>query len=129
MSAYRQLKINLEVRGHPMTRKYDNFRVTTVYSFSDSATRKMENVLVDTDAKRLIYCTYDLPTPKSVSSTGVTCRIVEMPMKVAKDGIEIDHNMFIHKINNGHYKRADYNEICMQLAIKRPNEKRFNIFL
>ena len=99
--------------------KFQNFKLKTVYAYTSAGNyRKYENMLVDIDKQKLIYCSYRLSTPKDTSSSGVDCCILDIPMTVMDGGVEVSYHTMIHKINSGHYKKADYDALDLEMALR-----------
>ncbi|QCQ61926.1 hypothetical protein Barba19A_gp086 [Rheinheimera phage vB_RspM_Barba19A] len=107
-----------------MSNKFKDFKLKTVYAYTSAGNyRKYENVLVDIDRQKLIYCSYRLSTPKDTKAIGVDCYILDIPMTIMDGGVEASYHTMVHKINSGHYKKADYDDIVLE------HNRDFSIFM
>jgi hypothetical protein len=99
--------------------KFQNFKLKTVYAYTSAGNyRKYENMLVDIDKQKLIYCSYRLSTPKDTSSSGVDCYILDIPMTVMDGGVEVSYSSLVHKLNSNHYRKVNYEELDLELTLK-----------
>lgn len=103
-----------------MRNKFDSFKPRNIRAILLGGTMlRMNDVLVDLDKQRMIHCTINLPNENSVSANGVECRVLELPMTLADDGVvEISHHTLVHKLNNKHYRKVDYEELELELSLR-----------
>jgi hypothetical protein len=108
-----------------VTNKFTGFTLKSVYAYTSAGHYfKMDNVLVNVDKQKLIYCNYELSKPKDVTSSGVSCKILDIPMVVLENGaVEISHHTLLHKLNSGHHKKCDYDDIVLEF------NRDFSIFI
>jgi hypothetical protein len=108
-----------------MTNKFTGFTLKNVYAYTSAGHYfKMDNVLVNVDKQKLIYCNYELVTPKDTNTSGVSCKILDIPMTVLENGaVEISHHTLVHKLNSGHYRKVDYDDVVLEF------NRDFSIFI
>ena len=104
--------------------KFSDYKITTVYAYTSTGNYvKLERVLVDVNRQKLIHCSYSLKSSKDISSDGVDCYVLDIPMTQLESGIEISHTSLIHKLNSKHYKSVQYEDIVLE------HSQDFSIFL
>jgi len=100
--------------------KFDNFTLRNVRAIQAGGTvLRMNNVLVDVNKQRMIYCSINLPDEHATSADSVECKVLELPMTLADDGVvEISHHTLTHKLNSGHYKKCDYEQLGLEMTLR-----------
>lgn len=103
-----------------MRNKFDKFKPRNIRAVQSGGTLlRMNDILVDLEKQRMIYCSINLSDEYSVSAEGVECRILELPMTIAEDGVvEISHQTLVHKLNSGHYKKCDYEHLELEMSLR-----------
>lgn len=99
-----------------MTNKFTGFTLKNVYAYTSAGHYfKMYNILVNVDKQKLIHCNYELVTPKDTNVSGVSCKILDIPMTVLENGaVEVSYHSLVHKLNSGHWKKVDYDDIVLE---------------
>lgn len=103
-----------------MRNKFDKFKPRNIRAVQSGGTLlRMNNILVDLDKQRMIYCSINLSEEHATSADGVDCRVLELPMTLCDDGfVEISHHTLTHKLNSGHYKKCDYEQLELELSLR-----------
>ena len=103
-----------------MRNKFDNFTLRNIRALQSGGTiLRMNNMLVDIDKQRMIYCSINLSDEHSISADGVECKVLELPMTLCEDGVvEISHQTLTHKLNSGHYKKCDYEQLELEMSLR-----------
>lgn len=103
-----------------MRNKFDKFKPRNIRAVQASGTvLRMNDILVDIDKQRMIYCSINLSDEKSASADGVDCKVLELPMTLCEDGVvEISHQTLTHKLNSGHYKNCDYEQLELEMSLR-----------
>lgn len=104
-----------------MTNKFNNFALTTVYVKGDYFEHRYDDMLVDVENNKLIYCNY----VKSPILDEVACVVLDIPItKVEKGKVEISFQTLAHKLSSGHFKKIDYEDLCIEKG-----QNNFTIFV
>ena len=100
--------------------KFNNFNPRNIRALQSGGTvLRMNNILVDIDKQRMIYCSINLINENSVNADGVECCVLELPMTLCEDGVvEISHQTLTHKLNSNHYKKCDYEQLELELSLR-----------
>lgn len=95
--------------------KFANFKLTTIYAYTSAGNYvKLERMLVDAEKNKLIFCRYILDNAKAVETDSVECLVLEMPMTQMDGGVEVSYSSMVHKLNSGHCKKVQYNDIVLE---------------
>jgi len=99
-----------------MTNKFIGYTLKNVYAYTSAGNYfKMDDILVNVDKQKLIYCNYILSNPKDTTTGGVCCKVLDIPMTTLENGsVEISYHTLVHKLNNKHYKKCDYDDLCLE---------------